>query len=108
MDYEQLWHDEIAEQWISDFVLHERQYWEVSVTVTDPEVDPDTEEFNVKNVVFTIEADDETINIWVFYNAATEEIEECESLHNYDIDADKLAEEIFLINERWKAEKSLD
>jgi hypothetical protein len=106
MDYEALWYDEIVEQWVSDFVINERQYFEVSVSITDPDANAD--EFNIKNVVFTIEVDDQSIDLWVFYNVETKEIADCESLHQQDIDVEKLAEEIFLINERWKEVKYIE
>jgi len=106
MDYEALWYNEIAEQWVRDFVQNERQYWEVSVSITDP--DDGADEFNVKNVVFTIEVDDQALDLWVYYNVETKEIEDLESLDQQDIDVEKLAEEIFLINERWKEVKDIE
>lgn len=109
MDYEQLWYDEIVEQWVTDFVYREYEFDEIEVTVSDPsgDAEPGDKAFEIKNIIFTIEFDDVPVNIWVFYDLDAEELVECEALGNFSDDPEGLAKQIFEINERWKEEKRL-
>jgi hypothetical protein len=107
IDYEYLWEDEIAEQWIRDFAINNMQSNEVVVEITDPtgDIDPDSDEFEVKNVIFKIQVEGQKVDLWVFYDFLNEELNECESLSNQMLDSELIAKTIFEINERWKKEK---
>ena len=37
IDFEMIWEDEIAEQWVNDFVIDGNHYDEISVQITDPD-----------------------------------------------------------------------
>jgi uncharacterized protein YqfB (UPF0267 family) len=108
MDYVNQWYDEIAEQWVVDFVLMDRIFEEVSVEVTDPngDVDEDSDDFEVKNVIFTIEVNGKSVNLWVFYDMLSEEVADVENLNLQEIDETEVAKSIHDINERWKKIKA--
>jgi hypothetical protein len=110
LDYESLWYEEIAQQWINDFVFDELSYEEIGVEITDPngDVDPDDpndENFKVKNIIFTIKHDGKRQQLWVFYDIENEEFHDCESLGNSEFDPEELGKTIYEINRRWEAEK---
>lgn len=110
MDYEELWQEEIADQWIYDFVISGKKFSEVRVEVTDPngDVEPDSPEFEIKNVIFTISVDGKIVQLWVFYDFLNEEIAECEFWDNHHDNSEEIGMAVFEINERWKLEKQAE
>lgn len=107
VDYECLWQDEIADQWLTDFVICQDSFPEVSVQVIDPDgyVEPGSPEFDVKAVTFTISVNGDPFQLWVLYDSQDKEITECESWRYYDLDPDQIGKALFEINERWKLVK---
>jgi hypothetical protein len=105
IDYESLWHDEIAERWVQYLYYDECGFDEIQMEITDPngDVDPDDENFKVKNVIFTINVNGEKAQLWVFYDLENEELHECEDLGNYDFDTEELAKAIYDIDQRLQA-----
>ena len=112
IDYESLWYEEIAEIWIRDFVLKNRNFKEVNVEITDPDEysddEDDDQEFQIKvsNIIFSIQHEGTTIRLWVFYDIENEELHECESLSdNQQFPPDVIAKIIYDIHQRWEAVK---
>ncbi len=113
IDYESLWHDEIAERWVDALYYEEYEFDEIQMEITDPngDVDPDDpndENFKVKNVIFTIDVNGERAQLWVFYDLENEELHECEDLGNYDFDTEELAKAIYEIDQRLQASINSD
>ena len=109
IDYESLWHDEIAERWIEHLYYDEYEFDEIQMEITDPNGDvdpddPDDENFKVKNVIFTINVNGKKAQLWVFYDLENGVLHECEDLGLYDFDTEELAEAIYEIDKRLQAE----
>jgi len=105
IDYESLWHDEIAERWIGVLYYDEYQFDEIHMEIRDPDGDvdpddPDDENFKIKNIIFTINVDGQRAQLWVFYDLENGELHECEDLGNYDFDTEELAKAIYEIDQR--------
>lgn len=105
IDYESLWHDEIAERWVDLLYYDEYQFHEIHMEIRDPDGDvdpddPDDENFKIKNIIFTIDVGGKRAQLWVFYDLESGELHECEDLGNYDFDTEELAKAIHEIDQR--------
>lgn len=103
IDFEMIWDDEIAERWVSDFVLDGNNYEEISVQITDPDNEDGEANLDVKNIIFTINYNGRPLQLWVFYDIENQELHECEDISNYVDDPEDLGRTIYSINERWKS-----
>ena len=109
IDYESLWHDEIAQRWVETLYYGEHLFDEIQMEIRDPDGDvdpddPDDENFKIKNVIFTINVDGKKVQLWVFYDLENEELHECEDLGNYDVNTEILSKVIYDIDQRLQAD----
>lgn len=108
IDYINEWYDIIAEQWVRDFAIRGLVCGEIHVEVTDPTGDLKSgTNFDIKNVICTIKVNNKNVYLWVFFNFEENELVDIEPLDNQDLDPEEIAQEIFMINERWKKHKVL-
>jgi hypothetical protein len=101
INYESMWYDEIAERWTNDFIVNGHSFDEVNAYTEETDSDSDEP---ADNLVFEIEFDGESINLFAFCDRATREIVDIESLDQQNVDAAALAKHIYEIDQRWQKE----